>query len=97
MLHLLLELAQGERHVDLPLPDAGEEDGDAAAGGAGALPEAEDEVVVLDLVPEQLQLRPKDDILAPHSYNIEVQTSTYTIFSRINNFGEIFPTRNDNI
>ena len=68
MLHPVLELPEREGHGDLPLADAGKEDGERGAGVA-ALVEGDDEVVVVDLVLEEAQLGAQLYILTPNSFN----------------------------
>ena len=62
MLHSVLQLLEGDWHLDLALADAGEVDGEAVALRV----EGEHQVVGIVLSP-QLQLGPQNNVFTPHT------------------------------
>ena len=64
MLHSVLQLLEGDWHLDLALANAGEVDGEAVALGV----EGEHQVVGV-LLPPQLQLGPQNNVFTPHTWN----------------------------
>ena len=64
MLHSVLQLLEGNWHLDLTLADAGEVDGEAVA-----LRVKGEHQVVGVVLPPQLQLGPQNNVFTPHTWS----------------------------